>query len=107
MLSGDTPLTSDSSALHNELDFLGCVNSSWLTTDPLLDLWLQSARHDPDTFFLIEESFFSLHEAKTLQEYRLGIKIYRMLISDSLLHRKKIEYVCISKPATQNENIYL
>ena len=39
-LSVDTPLSLDSGALHNVIDALGCVDSSWLTQNPLLDLWL-------------------------------------------------------------------
>ena len=39
-LSNCIPLTSDAGTFQNAMDDLGCVNSSWLTNNPLLDLWL-------------------------------------------------------------------
>ena len=54
-LSDDTPLPSDSGALHNALDAIGYVKSSWLMKNHILDLWLQAAHQDPYTFVPIEE----------------------------------------------------
>ena len=50
-LSDNIPLPLDAGKLQNALDALGCVDLSWLTNNPLLDLWLQAVRQDPDTFF--------------------------------------------------------
>ena len=79
-LSYNTPLPLDSRELQNALDDLGCVDLYWLTKNPLLDLWLQANCQEPETFVLIEESFFSLNEAETLQEYCIDVNISRMLI---------------------------
>ena len=49
-LSKDILVPLDSNALQNAMDALGYAKSSWLTKNPLLDLWLQAARQDPDTF---------------------------------------------------------
>ena len=74
------PLPLDAGATQNALNTLGCVDLSWLTTNTLLELWLQAVCHDPYTFSPKKEPFFSLNKGKTLQENCLIVKIYRMLI---------------------------
>ena len=71
------------------MDALGCIESSCITPNTLLDLWLHAARQDPDTFVTVEESFFSLNGSKTLQKYHLGVNIYKMMIVDSFLQQQK------------------
>ena len=49
-ISHNTPFLLDAGALQNALDTLIFVYSSWLTNNPLLDLWMQAACQYPDTF---------------------------------------------------------
>ena len=107
-LSDKIPLPLDAGALQNALDALGCVDSSWLTHNHLLYLWMQAALQDLDTFVLTEESFFSRNKAETLQEYCLGIRISGMLISDSLLQRQKPSLLTsiITDPEIHSQDIF-
>ena len=108
MLLDDTPLPSDAGALQNVLDDLVGVNSSWLTMNHILDLWLQSALQDPNTAVLVAESLFSLNKAETLQEYRIGVKICRMLIADSLLQKQTstLNATVIADPDILSQEIF-
>ena len=90
------------------MDALDCVDSSWLTTNPLLDRWLHAACQDPDTFVPIVKSLSILNEAEMLQEYHISVKIYRMLIADSLLQIQKPALITavIANPDTLSQDIF-
>ena len=108
MLLDDTPLPLDAGTLQNALDALGCVESSWITTDPLLDLWIQDSNQYPDTFVPVEDSLFGLNEADMLQEYHIDVNICRMLISDSLYQRQKPSLIAaaISNPHILSQEVF-
>ena len=69
---------------------------------------MQAVCHVPDTFVLIEESFFSLKKAKILQEYCLGTNIFSMLIVEYLLQKHKhfLIAVIITDPYILSQEVF-
>ena len=90
------------------MDVLGCIDLSWLTTNPLLDLWIQAAHQDPYTFVPVTDSFFILNKSKTLQDNRLGVKICRILIEYSLVQEQKPSLIAavIANPDILSQEIF-
>ena len=63
---------------------------------------------DPYTFVPVTESFFILNKSETLQEYRFGVKICRMLIKYSLLQQQKPSLIVtvIANPNILSQEIF-
>ena len=88
-LADDIPLPSDADELRIALDSFHCGESTWLTENPVLDLWLRAAHQEPALFLPDGESYFSLNDAESLEDYRTCIAIARSIMADSMLVRGK------------------
>ena len=86
-LADDLPLPSDETAMAAALASFHCLDSAWLTDNPYLSCWLAAVHSDPALFASNSESFFSLNEADTLNDYQASVSISRSVIADHLLAR--------------------
>ena len=73
-LADDIPLPTDADELKIALDSFHCGESTWLTENPVLDLWLRAAHQEPALFLPDGESYFSLNDAESLEDYRTSME---------------------------------
>ena len=88
-LQDDIPLPINGTAAETAFQSFNCRDTSWLTNNPLFDVWLRTATLDPTPFVPVTESYFSINESATLADYQSCVAVARTIMADSMLVRGK------------------